>query len=80
MELVIGAALLWVLPCFIAYSQGESKNRAGLAYGTFLGWIGVLCLALLPPAKSNDEKELAKLEQQLRLEKLRSEYQERRGS
>jgi hypothetical protein len=45
---VIFALVLWVLPIFVAHSQGKAKNRAGVAYGLFLGWLGVIILALLP--------------------------------
>lgn len=41
--------ILWVIPIPIAISQGRAKDRAGLAYGLFLGWIGVIILAFLPP-------------------------------
>lgn len=47
--LVTGAVILWVVPIFVARSQGHAKNRDGWVYGLFLGWLGVLILALLPP-------------------------------
>ena len=40
--------MLWIVPIFVAVSQGRDKNRMGFAYG-FLGWVGVIILALLPP-------------------------------
>jgi hypothetical protein len=40
--------VLWVIPIFVAIPQGRAKDRAGLAYGLFLGWIGVVMLAFLP--------------------------------
>jgi hypothetical protein len=43
------AIVLWVIPIFVAIPQGRAKDRAGLAYGLFLGWIGVVILAFLPP-------------------------------
>lgn len=46
--LLIGAVVLWVIPIFVAVSQGRAKDRAGLAYGLFLGWLGVIILAVLP--------------------------------
>jgi hypothetical protein len=55
MELLFGAIVLWIVPIFLAAAMGKPKNRAGLAYGLFLGWIGVICLALLPPAKPRSE-------------------------
>ena len=45
--------ILWVIPIPIAISQGRAKDRAGLAYGLFLGWIGVIILAFLPPRKGD---------------------------
>jgi len=45
--------VLWVIPIPIAISQGRVKDRAGLAYGLFLGWIGVIILAFLPPRKGD---------------------------
>lgn len=45
---IVGAAILWVVPIFVAVSLGRTKRREGWAYGLFLGWIGVLILALLP--------------------------------
>jgi hypothetical protein len=41
-DLVFGAIILWVVPIFVARSQGRAKNREGLLYGLFLGWIGVI--------------------------------------
>jgi len=46
---VTGAVVLWIVPIFVARAQGRSKNRTGWLYGFFLGWIGVLILALLGP-------------------------------
>lgn len=51
MSLVIGAIILWIVPIFVANSIGKAKNRSGVAYGLFLGWIGVIILALLAPAE-----------------------------
>lgn len=48
MNILIGAIVLWIVPLFVANSIGKSKRRAGLIYGLFLGWIGVLILAILP--------------------------------
>jgi hypothetical protein len=45
--------VLWIIPIFVAVSQGRAKDRAGLAYGLFLGWIGVIILAFLPPRKGD---------------------------
>lgn len=48
MDILIGAIILWVVPIFVAYAIGKPKHRAGAVYGIFLGWLGVLILALLP--------------------------------
>jgi hypothetical protein len=47
--LILGAIILWVVPIFVTVSMGRAKNREGWAYGVFLGWLGVIILALLPP-------------------------------
>lgn len=51
MDFLIGAAVLWVAPLFVAYSVGRSRGREGLWYALFLGWIGVLVLLMLPPRR-----------------------------
>lgn len=56
-DVVVGAAILWIVPIFVAVAQGRGKNRAGFAYGFFLGWLGVIILALLP-VRSPDERDL----------------------
>jgi hypothetical protein len=58
MELLLVLALLWVLPIFVAHSMGKPKHRAGALYGIFLGWLGVIVLALLPPGKPLTLEEL----------------------
>lgn len=55
MEIIIIAVVFWVLPCWIAYSIGEAKNRAGFPYGFFLSWLGVITIALLPALPPDDE-------------------------
>lgn len=45
----VGALVFWVAPIFVAHSQGKAKRRAGFAYGFFLGWLGVIILAVLSP-------------------------------
>jgi hypothetical protein len=52
-DVLLGAIILWVIPIFVGISIGRSKGRAGWAYGLFLGWIGVLILALLSPVKDS---------------------------
>jgi drug/metabolite transporter (DMT)-like permease len=44
--LVIG--FFWALAIYVAHQIGRPKHRAGFAWGLFLGWLGVLCVALLP--------------------------------
>ena len=51
MSLVVGAVILWIVPIFVAHSIGKAKMRAGIGYGVFLGWLGVLVLAVLPPGE-----------------------------
>jgi hypothetical protein len=46
--LLIFIGLVWVLPIYVAHQIGAPKNRNGLAWGVFLGWLGVLVVALLP--------------------------------
>jgi hypothetical protein len=58
MELLVGAIIVWIVPIFLANAMGKPKNRAGLAYGLFLGWIGVICLALLPPREQTEREPL----------------------
>lgn len=48
MEILFGAAVLWIVPIFVAHAIGKPKQRSGFLYGFFLGWIGVIILALLP--------------------------------
>lgn len=43
--------IVWVVPIFVAVSQGRAKGRDGWVYGILLGWIGVLILAVLPPVE-----------------------------
>jgi hypothetical protein len=47
MELIIFAVVVWVLPIWVAQTIGGRKGRAGWAWGLFLGWFGVLIVALL---------------------------------
>jgi hypothetical protein len=46
-SLLTTAIIVWIVPIFVAHSQGKAKHRAGFAYGLFLGWIGVIILGLL---------------------------------
>jgi hypothetical protein len=46
------AAICWVLPIAVGHKIGQEKQRAGWAWGLLLGWLGVIILACLGPAKS----------------------------
>jgi threonine/homoserine efflux transporter RhtA len=46
---VLFVGLVWVLPIYVAHRIGAPKNRNGLAWGIFLGWLGVLAVSLLKP-------------------------------
>jgi Na+/melibiose symporter-like transporter len=48
-----GTIIFFIIPIFVAVAQGRAKDRAGLAYGIFLGWIGVIILAFLPPRRGD---------------------------
>lgn len=62
---------VWVLiPIFVAHSQGRSKNRAGVLYGLFLGWLGVLILALLPPRQTGEYGECPWCKEDIRVDAL----------
>jgi hypothetical protein len=50
---VVGA--LWVIPWFLGHAMGKPKGRAGFLYGFFLGWLGILMLALLPPIQNTGQ-------------------------
>jgi hypothetical protein len=53
-QLAVGAVVLWIVPIFVACSQGRAKNRSGIWYGLLLGWLGVIVLALLPALPSGE--------------------------
>jgi len=42
------ATIFWFLPTYITAQIGASKHRAGWEWGFFLGWLGVIVVALLP--------------------------------
>lgn len=53
---IVLIVLFWLLPFFVAHRIGVRKGRHWFLYAFFLGWIGVLILALLGPtsrAQSN---------------------------
>lgn len=40
-------ALVWLLPIVVSIHLGVSRDRTGLLWGFFLGWLGVFILALM---------------------------------
>ena len=56
MEILLAVVILWIVPIFLTNAMGKPKNRTGIAYGLFLGWIGVICLALLPPHEKTERE------------------------
>jgi Na+/melibiose symporter-like transporter len=67
----VGSAILFfIIPIFVAVAQGRAKDRAGLAYGIFLGWIGVIILAFLPPRTGDKYVECPFCKQSIRREAL----------
>lgn len=63
-----GAIFFFIIPIFVAVSQGRAKDRAGLAYGILLGWIGVIILAFLPPRTGDKDVECPFCKQSIRRE------------
>jgi hypothetical protein len=45
---------------FVAHQIGKPKRRSGFLYGFFLGWIGVIIVALLPPRPEMTLQQLEK--------------------
>jgi hypothetical protein len=66
-----------VLPIWVGQRIGARKGRAGWAWGLFLGWLGVLIVALLSDKSSGsgalttNQQLLADREYEARLEELR---------
>ncbi len=51
MEFLVFFAIFWIAPIFVGHAIGKPKLRAGWAWGLFLGWLGVIIVALLSPAR-----------------------------
>ena len=49
MDIGLFILIFWILPIVVGHLIGKPKNRAGWAWALFLGWIGVLIVALLSP-------------------------------
>lgn len=51
---VWGVLLLisWIAAVVVANKIGAKKNRAGWAWGLFLGWLGVAIVACLSPRRA----------------------------
>ena len=60
MDLLLLAVVFWIIPLFVTRAQGKPKKRDGVWYGIFLGWLGVLVLAVLPPLALSDAERLAR--------------------
>lgn len=58
MELLVGAVILWIVPIFVGRAIGRPKNRSGGWWGFFLGWLGVIIVAVLPPRPAMTLEEL----------------------
>jgi hypothetical protein len=58
--LVAFGGVIWIVSMFAGHAIGKPKNRAGVWYGFFLGLIGVIIVALLPPRPEPTLDELEK--------------------
>ena len=43
-------AVFSLLPIYVAHRIGAPKGRMGWLWGLLLGWVGVIIVAVLPPA------------------------------
>jgi len=59
---IVVAFILWVAPIWLATVVGAQRGRKGLGFalGFFLGWIGVLIVALLGPTSEAARTEILK--------------------
>jgi Protein of unknown function (DUF2510) len=44
--------IFWIVPIFVGKRIGDRKGRRGWIWGLFLGWIGVIIVALLSPRQA----------------------------
>lgn len=65
---VIWVLVFWVVPIFVGIAIGRPKRRMGFLYGLFLGWLGVIILALLPPAADPMKGECPFCREEIRLD------------
>ena len=73
---IVWIAVFWVAPAIVGKRLGDKKQRTnGLWYGFWLGWLGVLWLALRSdmngPTLSVKQREVAELEAEIKLTELR---------
>ena len=53
--LILIVAVVWVVvPTLVGLQIGAEKGRQGWAWGLFLGWLGVLIVAVLPPSPEHE--------------------------
>jgi hypothetical protein len=43
--------VLWLAPIIISIELGVTRHRSGWMWGLFLGWLGVLILAIMRPVQ-----------------------------
>lgn len=60
MEVLLVIGIFWIIPIFVGAAIGKPKNRSGGWWGFFLGWIGVIIVALLPPSSAMTLEDLEK--------------------
>jgi len=66
---------VWIAPIVVGQKLGAPKNRAGWAWGLFLGWLGVIIVACLSTksrvgASPPKQREMTQLETEVRLAEL----------